>query len=117
MATDGAALLDRVRGVQGLSNPIIVSRAGVLQAGTPAGAGNGETVVAMAAILHASAESIGQEIRRGGFQHVLVHMEKSTLLVTTAGSDSLLVASVESDDADPVIAAVQRALTDGKKAA
>jgi len=95
MASPHDALLTEVRGIPGVHDPAVVSRTGNLMAGSFGGNQHGDTVAAMAAIIHASGESLGQEFRRP-FVHVVVNFEKGALVVIPAGNDALLVTTVDS---------------------
>lgn len=75
---------------ENLTSSVVVSRSGMHIGGEVPEGVHLETFVAMSAILLGSAETAISELR-GDMEHVLVELERSRVVIVSAGSKALLV--------------------------
>ena len=113
MAPNHDALLAAVRGIPGVSHPAVVSRTGEILAGSFDSDGHHDTIAAMAAIIHASGETLGKELKRG-FGHAVLSGDKGSIVVMPAVGDVLLITPIEGGTAvNETVTALLKAANNG----
>ncbi len=95
-----------------VASSVVVSRSGMHIAGEAPPGVHLETFVAMSAILLGSAETAISEIK-GELENVLVELDRSRIIIESAGSKALLVVVTNSkDNFAPLFSLVKKAASD-----
>ena len=90
-------ILRELKGLDEVLSSIVVSRSGMHIAGDAPDGVHLETFVAMSAILLGSAETAVSEIR-GDLQDVFIELDRSRVIINSAGAKALLVIVTKTKD-------------------
>ena len=105
-------ILEELDNDSNIVNSMVVSRSGMHIAGQAPPGAHIETFVAMSAILLGSAETAITDLK-GELENVLVELDRSRIIIESAGNKALLVVTTNTkENLGPLVAQIKKAASD-----